>query len=128
MAGSKYYDTTAAIQVIGCVLNNPHLLDDDGTYSFSENDFSNEFHRVIFGSLHNLYNMGTTNLNTKTLEDYLQNRPNSLAIYNANKGAEWLHKTFKIAELENFDYYYSRLRKMTLLRAYDDIGLNVSWI
>lgn len=128
MAGNKYYDTTAAIQVIGCVLNNPHLLDEDGTYSFSENDFSNDFHRVIFGSLHNLYNMGTTNLNTKTLEDYLQNKPNSLAIYNANKGAEWLHKTFKIAELENFDYYYSRLRKMTLLRAYDDIGLDVSWI
>ena len=59
MAGNKYYDATAAIQVIGCVLNNPHLLDEDGTYSFSENDFSNDFHRVIFGSLHNLYNMGT---------------------------------------------------------------------
>lgn len=128
MAGNKYYDTTAAIQVIGCVLNNPHLLDDDGIYIFNENDFVNDFHRVIFGSLHNLYNMGTTNLNTKAVEDYLQNRPKSLAIYNANKGAEWLHKTFKIAEIENFDYYYSRLRKMTLLRAYDDIGLDVSWI
>ena len=128
MAGNKYYDTTAAIQVIGCVLNNPHLLDDEGIYIFNENDFVNDFHRVIFGSLHNLYNMGTTNLNTKAVEDYLQNRPKSLAIYNANKGAEWLYKTFKIAEIENFDYYYSRLRKMTLLRAYDDIGLDVSWI
>lgn len=128
MGDSKYYDTTAAIQVIGCVLNNPHLLDEDGSYTFSELDFVNEFHKVIFGSLYNLYNMGTTNLNTKTVEDYLQHKPESLAIYTAYKGAEWLHKAFQVAEIENFDYYYSRLRKMTLLRAYDNIGLNLSWL
>ncbi len=86
MAGNKYYDATAAIQVIGCVLNNPHLLDEDGTYSFSENDFSNDFHRVILEVCITYTIWVLTNLNTKTLEDYLQNKPNSLAIYNANKG------------------------------------------
>lgn len=124
----KYYDATAAIQVIGCVLNDPSLLDDTGKYTFSENDFINDFHKIIFGSLYNLYNNGTTRLNTKIIEDYLQNKPRSLAIYNANKGAEWLHNTFKEADLINFDYYYSRLRKMTLLRSYCEIGCDVSWI
>lgn len=128
MAGSKYYDTTAAIQVIGCVLNNPRLLDEDSVYSYSEKDFANDFHKVIFGGLYNLYNMGTTKLSTRVLEDYFQSKPESLAIYNAHKGAEWLHKIFKSAEIENFDYYYSRLKKMTLLRTYNDIGLDVSWI
>ena len=129
MAGNKFYDTTAAIQVIGGVLHNPRLLDEDGMYSFSEQDFlPNELHKVIFGSVYNLYNMGTTQLSTKVIEDYLQSKPQSLATYHAYKGAEWLHRVFKEAEIENFDYYYSRLRKMTLLRAYDDIGLNLSWI
>ena len=33
---SKYYDSSSAIQVIGCVLSDTSLLDDTGEYVFSE--------------------------------------------------------------------------------------------
>lgn len=128
LTGSKYYDSTSAIQVIGCILNNPHLLDEDGIYDFRTEDFNNEFHKVIFGSVYNLYNMGAEKLNTKVIEDYLSEKEHSFAIYKANHGAEWLHQVYEQADILNFNYYYSRLKKMTLLRAYDNIGLDVSWI
>lgn len=128
MTGSKYYDSTSAIQVIGCILNNPHLLDEDGIYDFRAEDFNNEFHKVIFGSVYNLYNMGAEKLNTKVIEDYLSEKEHSFATYKANHGAEWLHQVYEQADILNFNYYYSRLKKMTLLRAYDNIGLDVSWI
>ena len=128
LTGSKYYDSTSAIQVIGCILNNPRLLDEDGIYDFRAEDFNNEFHKVIFGSVYNLYNMGAEKLNTKVIEDYLSEKEHSFATYKANHGAEWLHQVYEQADILNFNYYYSRLKKMTLLRAYDNIGLDVSWI
>lgn len=128
MPNNKYYDANAAIQVIGCVLNNPDLLDKMSGYPLAGIDFSNDFHKVIFGSMLDLYENGGRNFNANIIEDFLKNKDNSLAIYKVNNGAEWLHKTFLSADILNFDYYYNRLKKMTLLRVYNDIGLNLDWL
>lgn len=126
--GSKYYDPTAAIQVIGCIANNPALVYDDDTFFFDEEDFSNDFHKVVFGSVYNLIQMGTTKINPKVVEDYLQKRPESLGIYKASKGSEWLLEAITQAEPQSFYYNYDRLKKMTLLRGYDNFGLNMDWL
>lgn len=126
--GSKYYDTIAVIQLIGCVLRQHSLLDDDGKYFINSSDFTNEFHRVVFGTISNLYNMGTQSIGIKEIEDYLDKRPESLAVYKANNGPDWLKSAIENADLPNFDYYYNKIKKMTLLRNYDELGLNISWL
>lgn len=88
MTKSKYNDSSSAIQVIGCILTQPSLLDFDGKYFFNEDDFINDFHKIIYGVIHNLHVTGTTSFTIKTIEDYLSNRPESYGIYKANKGAE----------------------------------------
>ena len=50
MAGSKYADAPSTIQLIGCIYKNPYLMDNEGEYFFSEEDFPNDFHRVVFGA------------------------------------------------------------------------------
>lgn len=126
---NKFYDANAAIQVIGCVLNDPDLMDRSRGYNLDGIDFCNDFHKVIFGSLLDLYENGQgKKFNAAIIEDFLKNKPNSMAIYKVNNGAEWLHKTFIAADLMNFNYYYGRLKKMTLLRVYNDIGLNLDWL
>lgn len=87
MAGSKYTDTTAALQVIGCIYKQPSLLDDEGKYFFLEEDFTNDFHKVMFGAMYNLHQMGAKTFSPKIIEDYLQNHPKSLASYKASNGA-----------------------------------------
>ena len=50
---SKYYETSAVIQVIGCIFNKPEILENE-KYTFSELDFeNNEFHRIVFGTIFN---------------------------------------------------------------------------
>jgi len=44
------------------------------------------------------------------------------------KGEEWLTKAAENAEPSSFDYYYNRMKKMTLLRAFDDHGIDVTEI
>lgn len=124
---SKYVDIPAIVQIIGNVYNNPNLLDNE-KYKFNLEDFTEEFHRIVFGSMYNLHAMGTKDININVIEDYLRERPQYLGVYQANKGREYLETVSKTVQLSTFEYYYNRMKKMTLLRMYNDIGMDVSWL
>ena len=128
MAGSKYYDSSSVVQVIGCTMKNPSLLEEDGTYFYNESDFASDFHRVVFGCINNLYKMGAKSITCGDIENYLSNRPESKAIYDAGKGSVWLTEAMQNADLANFDYYYGRMKKMTLIRGYESCGLDMRFL
>ena len=123
----KYVDLSAIIQVIGSIYKNPSLLDNEN-YFFTEDDFTEKFHRILFGSIYNLYMQGAKEINVNIIEDYLQGRPESLAEYKTNKGAEYLQKISENVQISTFDYYYQRVKKMTLLRMYSKAGMDLSWL
>ena len=125
---SKYIDPTSIIQVIGCVYNTPQLLDYSDKYTITENDFHDQFHRVVFGAIYKLHELGAENITLENILDFLSSRPKSEAIFKQQKGEEWLLRAAESALPSGFDYYYSRLKKMSLLRAYDNYGVDVSFI
>ena len=45
---SKYIDIPAIVQVIGNVFNNPSLLDMTDKYTVTEEDFVEDFHKIVF--------------------------------------------------------------------------------
>lgn len=122
----RYYDVTVAMQIIGSVYNNPSLLDLTDKYSINEEDFVEPFHKVAFGAIYKIYELGAEKISLKNITDFLASRPKSLGIFQSQNGEEWLLKVAENAMADSFDYYYSRLKKMTLLRAYDAIGLDVT--
>ena len=123
----KYYDVPSVMQVIGAVYLTPSLLDKTEKYSFSEDDFNGEeFHRILFGTIYNLHQLGASEITPITIETYLEQRPKKYAVYQTNRGAEYLQKLVENTQLTAFDYYYQRVKKMTLLRMYNSIGLDVS--
>ena len=44
---SKYVDTVSAMQVIGSVFQEPDLLDATDKYLITDEDFTDEFHKII---------------------------------------------------------------------------------
>ena len=122
-----YVDIPAIIQVIGGIFLNNALLDNIN-YNFNEDDFTEEFHKILFGSIYNLHALGDNKITIQSIGDYLAQRPKSLAVYKANKGDEYLQKISEHTQLASFDYYYNRMKKMTLLRMYAKIGMNLSWL
>lgn len=122
---NKYVDTTSIIQVIGCIYQSPSLLDNE-SYFFNEDDFTEEFHKILFGSIYNLHMLGAKDISVNAIEDYLKDRPKSLAVYKTYKGAEYLEKIAQNVQLSTFEYYYTRMKKMTLLRMYNNIGMDLS--
>ena len=125
---SKYVDTTAIMQVIGCIYNTPQLLDFTDKYTITDEDFPDEFHRTAFGVIYKIYELGAEKINLENVSDFLSSRPKSEALFKQNKGEEWLLKVADAAIPTAFDYYYNRLKKMSLLRAYDNYGVDVSYI
>jgi replicative DNA helicase len=123
---SKYVDSTSIMQVIGCVFNRPQLLDFTDKYTIVDEDFPDEFHRLVFGAIYKIHELGANEIHLETISDFLSTRPKSLALYQTQKGEEWLLKVADSATQATFDYYYNRLKKMTLLRAYDNFGVDVS--
>lgn len=124
---TQIVDIPSIVQVIGCIYQQPSLLDNQN-YFFHEDDFTEEFHKIIFGSIYNIYNLGAKDVTINAIEDYLEQRPKSLAVYKTNKGREYLQKLAETIQLSTFDYYYHRMKKMTLLRMYQNIGMDVSWL
>ena len=125
---SKYVDPTAITQVIGCVYNTPQLLDFTDRYTITDEDFADEFHRIVFGAIYKIHELGAQKITLENISDFLSSRPKYEAIFKVNKGEEWLLKVSENAKPLSFDYYYGRLKKMSLLRAYDRYGIDVSFI
>lgn len=123
---SKYVDTTAIMQVIGCVFNTPQLLDFTDKYTITDNDFPDEFHKTVFGAIYKIHGLGAQHVGLENIADFFASRPKSAAIYKTNNGEKWLLQVSDNANQLSFDYYYGRLKKMSLLRAYDNYGFDVS--
>ena len=125
----KYIDVAALTNVIGNVFSNPKLLEATDKYFFSEEDFVDEFHKIVFGAIFNLHQLGVSEITLNAIEDYLASRPKKKAVYDTNKGNEYLLKCADSSSISTFDYYYNRMKKMTLLRMYQQIaGMDLSWL
>ena len=125
---SKYVDTTAVMQVIGSVFKNPGLLSQTDKYTITEEDFDSDFHKVAFGAIYKIYELGADKVTLENISDFLSIRPQSEAIFKQAKGEDWINQVAESAIPEAFDYYYSRLKKFSLLRAYDKCGIDVKFI
>lgn len=125
---SKYVDAVSIMQVIGCVFNNPTLLDFTDKYTITDNDFPDDFHKIVFGAIYKLHESGVNTISLETINDFLAGRPKSEGIFKQQKGEEWLLRVSDTCTPAAFDYYYNKLKKMSLLRAYDNYGVDVKFI
>ena len=73
-----------------------------------------------------MHELGAEKITLENLSDFLTTRPKSEAIFKQQKGEEWLLKVSENAMASSFDYYYGRLKKFSLLRAYDNCGVDIS--
>lgn len=120
-----YQDKIAIMQVLGCILKSPLLLADSSKYQLTNDDFPEQFHKIIFAVVNNLYEDGTEVINEITIDGYLREYDIQYSIFNKNDGIEYLLKIQELAEESNFDYYYKRLKKFSLIREMDGLGFNI---
>ena len=122
---SLYVDKNAIMNVIGCLFTNSELLEDE-QYMFIKEDFYDTLPKIIYSSLYNLYIDGIKKFDFVILNEYLSKTQEVYNIFQKN-GIDYLKHCIKLSSLENFNYYYERMKKFTLLRAMDQCGINMKW-
>ena len=125
---SKFVEISSLIQVLGCIYNKPKIFEQDDKYKFNTNDFYDDFHKIVFSAMYNLWQLGAKEITIPAIQDYLASRPKVDAIFKANKGDEFLLRAAENANINTFDYYYNRMKKMSLLRGYENLGMDLSWL
>ena len=124
----NYKSVVSETEVVGNIFLNPSILDKE-KYYFTEMDFSSELNRTLFGAMFNLHQNGVTKFEIKDIENYLADKMKSKAVYDFNKGSEFLKELSKTVSLSSFEYYYNRLKKFSLMRAFSQkVGMDLSWL
>ena len=117
-------DNVATRQVIGCLMLNPLLfLEYSDLYP---TDFDNKVARICFINIKNLYDNGATKLTPVEVDQEISQYSNSAAIYNSGNGLDLLKEAYEFATLSNFELYYNRLKKYSLLRRLHKSGYDIS--
>ena len=125
-SNNKYFDEVSAFNVLGNLMNNPSLLDEKDKYNFMVEDFYGQFYGIIFAAINNLFADGSNSITVLDIENYLSARPGLYNVYTKNQGTNYLVKALENSNRATFDYYFNRLRKMTILREFNKIGANVN--
>ena len=121
-------DKRSYLQVLGCLMRNPLELE-NADRPLSKSDFSTEkFYQIIYVTIFNLYQRGVEKIDEYAIDSYLKDYTEQYKIFTENKGLEWISSAIEMAELSNYEYYYHRLRKFSMLREYEKKGLDTSFI
>ena len=114
------FDKRSVLQVIGCCIKQPMLLED---YKLEQEDFNfNEFYEMIFSCIYNLYNQGIAYIDCFAIDSFLSNYEEQYKTFEKFKGVEYCTDAIEIANLSNFEYYYQRLKKFSYLRFLENRG------
>lgn len=119
-------DKSTISQVLGGLIQHPQLLSEVDKYSLSMADFSNSFERYIFSAIANLYAQGVTKIDPIDIVNYLESNAAAAKIFERGGGIEYLQDCIDFSNYENFGYYYTRLKKLNLLKDLKKQGFDVS--
>lgn len=119
-------DKHATVQCLGCIMRKPQLLEE---YTLSRFDFEVEpFYEIIFSSVYNLYNQGVGVIDSFAIDSYLSRYEKQYRIFETNHGIDYCEEAIRLAELDNFTFYLSRLKKFSLLRYWETCGIDIKQI
>lgn len=123
----RYKDKMANMVVIGSLLSNPSLLDDNDKYNINQGDFIDRLHKVCFVSINNLFINGLKLIQSVDVYNYIhQAYPSEEDTFLRENGQEFLNKCLSLSKQEKFDFYYNRMKKFSLLRLYDGYGIDMT--
>lgn len=127
---TELMDKRSQMMLLGCLLVQPNLITETTKYSLTNFDFPERFHKIIYTAIVNLYSQKVRSIDEIAIDTYLSNYGEQYEIFCSNNGVEYIQKIMRIAQTEvnNFEYYYLNIKKYSLLRAYEEAGIDISCV
>lgn len=110
-------DRHTIIQVLGCLMNKPILLSETDKYLLEPGDFNLQLDKFIFSAIYNLYLNGAERIHVADIDNYLKENSFAKSLIEKENGISFLQDCETQAEINNFNYYYNKLKKVNLVRS-----------
>ena len=113
-------------QVLGCLIKHPQFLSEVDKYSFVLTDFPSRFEKYIYSAINGLYRNGAGKIQIIDIENFLSTDQVAKTTFEQQNGIEYLQDIIELSEVENFNYYYNKLKKLNLLKDLQAQGFDIS--
>lgn len=121
-------DRNAIMQIIGGLMKSPFLLN-DGKYIFTKNDFDLPLARNIYIAITKMvFDERLESITVVDIDNYFQQNETSYDNFKKQNGIQYLNDCLEVSNLNNFDYYYNRVKKLSALRALKADGFDIGKI
>lgn len=116
------------LQIFGSLMANPSLLFQTEIYNLTLDDFNTKFEKYIFGAIFNIAQTKAERISVVDIDNYLNSNPMLYSIFEKEKGIEFLQDAEEICNVNNFNYYYTSLKKSNTIRDLKKLGFNTEKI
>lgn len=128
MIKKDLFDTNASLYVLSCLMRKPLLLQDE-RYVFVKTDFYKPLQQMVFYAIYNMAQQGVERITPQDIDLYLHQYESQYTYYKENKGYEFVIQCFQTAEgsdEKQFESYYNRLKKFSILRDLEGLGIDTT--
>lgn len=122
------YDKSAATYILSSLMRKPLLLQDE-RYVFTKTDFDSPLHQMIFFAIYNMAQNGAEKIIPAEIDLYLKQYDSQYTYYKQNNGYDYILECYQTTEGgdgSQFDIYYNKLKKFSVLRDLENIGIDTT--
>ena len=104
--------------LLGCYCNSPRLVLDK-KFETNPNDYSETFHKTIFGAIYNISKRSSVDrITSMEIENELSQFPSALDLWTNNDGSLYIEKAIEETtdKVSNIGLYFDTVRKFSILR------------
>ena len=112
--------------VLGGLMKSP-LLFTQYTDIKTEDFGGHKVSKIIFATINNMFQNGISTMTPIEVDMEIERYEAAATIYRAEKGLDYLNDCYEYSTLDNFDYYYKRLKKLSLIRTLKKNHYDVSY-
>ena len=114
-------------QILGSLMKHPQFLSEIDKYSLSITDFSTKFEKYIFTAIQGLWQNGAPKITAFDIESYMEANEAAKKLFEQQNGIEYLQDIEEFSNVENFPYYYAKLKKFNLIRDLKKQGIDTTF-
>ena len=123
---NEIYDNNSARLLLGALLINPQIINDD-KYPLNANDFSpSMFHKRLFQAISNLAKHGAKSIECIDIYRIAEKNTSVKELFDGINLIDFISTFEQLVKLENVELYYEEVRKCSLLRNYKSFGFDTS--
>lgn len=124
------YSTVAVLNYIGAVCNDTSLIIDKSKRLIVNKDLElSRMHKILYAAVENIFlNGDVKEIDSTAIDMYLSAFPQQHEFFKQNKGIELVEQIKINAKNISFEYSLRTIKKLTLLREYEKVGFNTSFI